>query len=746
MTGVIKGLVGALVLAPVRLVLFVLLALGAWVTERFAALRPRVSAAEFVPWEHSRHVETYGSVASYVYLDRMHGTATKVYAPTAPVKALYWLAFQAPFPYSHNLCALKAAEQRRRIAGLLTQHFFGQDMVAPVLEVRCNGGGCAFITELVPGEAPSDREKAQQFLGAVSRRFVEVGLPTWQINPTNPKATQNLIETADGQYKIIDLESALVSPVLPPRQWWDALKTGNVPIFDDVFFPKLRRFVSRNGGRLRRSLGAAGLRELRRAIRTCEAFTRCWQRRELRIWAHLTKGLIAAANAVSSARKRLQVVVASPFLAVSHYLRRRYAAADHLALDFARRGIDRWRSEGRLSKKQIAQLEHALDTPGTVSVLAHLGAHLALSIPLRFPLGSIARFLWTGFFRFITEICRLRGRHCSRQVRVAGRRIHTLPVMIASLIPGLGAGAYLLAEPIRKNRLLAAILLDQSLRRLPFRLYCRLHLGALTAWMAAPIVGRKKRHQRRPRSAPAAVRSAVASAWAALVPYRKLVAIILVINVMALIAAGLAGAALDTTAAFDEMGPITALKSVELLLAGVAGQIAFFRFWHRPRAEASPRSPGIFFWLLSGWGLTWFAFDDFFQIHERLGQWAMSHIGSMTLFLNNIDDVIILSYAVAALAGVYLFRREILSSQASLALVALGVALSLVMLVSDFFAPEGSLLAGLENPAQVMAVAFLFAAYAVRLREVQAESRYLASREPVEASDCLPLITSSVLP
>ena len=48
-----------------------------------------------------------GSIASTVILDPDRGTATKMYAPPRLVSLLYWLAFQAKFPYQHNRAALE---------------------------------------------------------------------------------------------------------------------------------------------------------------------------------------------------------------------------------------------------------------------------------------------------------------------------------------------------------------------------------------------------------------------------------------------------------------------------------------------------------------------------------------------------------------------------------------------------------------------------------------------------------------
>ena len=46
------------------------------------------------------------SIASVVVLDPEAGTATKVYKPPPVVRLLYWLAFQAKFPYEGNAIAL----------------------------------------------------------------------------------------------------------------------------------------------------------------------------------------------------------------------------------------------------------------------------------------------------------------------------------------------------------------------------------------------------------------------------------------------------------------------------------------------------------------------------------------------------------------------------------------------------------------------------------------------------------------
>ena len=65
---------------------------------------------------------TERSIASVVWLNPERGTATKVYTPPAVVRLLYWLAFQARFPYIDNKAALQGAAYRRKIASLITLH------------------------------------------------------------------------------------------------------------------------------------------------------------------------------------------------------------------------------------------------------------------------------------------------------------------------------------------------------------------------------------------------------------------------------------------------------------------------------------------------------------------------------------------------------------------------------------------------------------------------------------------------
>jgi hypothetical protein len=117
--------------------------------------------------------------------------------------------------FSVQTAALKAAQYRRRVAGLITKFFFGRDAIAPVVAVRREGEQLEFVTSLVEGGPPKDKHRAREFLHEVTQAFIETGLPTWQVSPHNPRSVGNLMEVEDGSYRIIDLESNLVAALTP---------------------------------------------------------------------------------------------------------------------------------------------------------------------------------------------------------------------------------------------------------------------------------------------------------------------------------------------------------------------------------------------------------------------------------------------------------------------------------------------------------------------------------------------------
>ena len=406
------------------------------------------------------------SIASVVVLDPEQGTATKVYKPPPVVRLLYWLAFQAKFPYESNASALEAGRYRRQIASLLTIHRFGKDLVAPVTSVNCGHGQCSFVTEYVPGQLAEKDEPSKRFLTAVSQTFAEAGLSVWQVNPHNPHAHTNLIMTPEGDFKVIDLESAVISLLPAPGQFRSSLKSGNLPIFDDIDFPRLREYARNNEAALEASLGADGLADLSHATDRAEETIKAWKDSEPRIWGHIISRVYRLLDWKAFFQRSMGAL----------------AGADRVAEVFLCRGIDRWEGEGRISSQEAAELRTHLSSRRVQDALHHLGAHLVLSvIPVPVPgMRSLARFMWTVAF-WIRVHARPPQVGTSEPVGKSSN-IHTPLVMLLALIPGVGSVAYLAARPLRR-KLLIRLMLDEVGGKLPLRLYERTHLDR---WVAPP--------------------------------------------------------------------------------------------------------------------------------------------------------------------------------------------------------------------------------------------------------------------
>jgi membrane-associated phospholipid phosphatase len=343
-------------------------------------------------------------------------TVAKVYAPGVVPRVVYGLAFQAPFPYLANRAALAAAVARRNLAAMLTEYWYGTRRVAHALGVAEVGGRPALVSEYVAGRPPRDRRAARAFLRDLRGRFEHAGLPTWQIDPRQPCALDNLVETAPGVYTVVDLESGLVAPLASPGMWLRALRRGQVPLFDDVFFDITRAYLTREFG--------------------------------LRAWpAHV---------------------------------RARLAGSRERAQGWLGRTVDRWEREARVTTAEADAMRAHMETADFQAVLPHLGAHLVISIVLRFPLGSIARASWSAG-ALLVATTRLLARRIDRRSWRQAWRIHSPLVILLGAVPGIGGFAYLAARPIRANRLLLRATADAALAKTPWRLYERSGLRRLVA-------------------------------------------------------------------------------------------------------------------------------------------------------------------------------------------------------------------------------------------------------------------------
>ena len=407
------------------------------------------------------HCRTERSIASEVVLDPERGTATKVYRPPGVIRLLYWVAFQARFPYESNQAALDAADYRRRIASFLTRHRFGKDLVAAATSANCMHGKCAFVTEFVAGDKVPNDEPTKEFLGQVMETFAEAGLTVWQINPRNPHAHTNLIRRPNGDLVIIDLESAVVTPIPAPGQWRSAIRRGSVPVFDDIDFERLRAYIVRHETNLEAALGRDGLAAFQEAVDQGEQAIRAWKGAEPRIWGRLISGVYRLFN----------------WKAFFHHLSHALEGAERAGEMVLERGISRWKATGKMGPEDATRLRGVIDSGEVRESLRHLGAHVILGLAIVAPipgLRSLARLAWTAANALLYRWEQLR-RRASRKVN-----IHSPLVMAVSLLPAVGEIAYLTSQPLRQKPL-GRVMVDQAASKLPLRLYERLNMGR---WLA----------------------------------------------------------------------------------------------------------------------------------------------------------------------------------------------------------------------------------------------------------------------
>ena len=242
-------------------------------------------------------------------------------------------------------------------------------------------------------------------------RFLEAGLPTWQVGSYNPKAIPNLLEQHDGSYRIIDLESNLVTPVMPPAALIRAIRLGQYPSFDDLDVARVRGYLAANRDEIVRSLGEEESAQLFSATEAYATAQGEWFAGERRIASKMLRFAFLLVDVPTWVRGLRRVTG------------RMTGGSQEMADRFIHGGIEDWAAEGHLSESEATELQDALATPEVASVTANLGAHMAMSIPLRFPVGSLARFGWTVGARAKAEWAALKG----RKPVFTARQIHTVP-------------------------------------------------------------------------------------------------------------------------------------------------------------------------------------------------------------------------------------------------------------------------------------------------------------------------------
>lgn len=636
-------------------------------------------------------------IASNVTLDYQAHEAIKRYRRQPLIAALYRVAFQAPFPYVANHAALKAAQYRRRIAGLVTRYFLGEDIVAPVIRVEKVDGGYLFVTQLIEGGEPQDHKAARAFLHDVTEAFIASGLPTWQVSPHNPRSLGNLMQSPDGKYHIIDLESNVVTPMVPVSELLGAARTAHLPPFDDIDVPRLTAFVAENWDSLVERLGEDGAQSLARSVARYIWYESLWQKNEPRIWSRALRRVVGVFDVPHHIR------------GVARTVRRWTNGATDTAERWVETGLDRWQAEGAISEEQATQAKAELKTGPVATVMVHLGAQFAMSIPLRFPLGSLARLAWSSTFRLRAELRSVLHRATAEETHTA-RGIHSVPVIVASGLPGIGAAAYVLAAPLRSNPVVLGAALDRAFRLLPFRLYERFHLRPIAIDIARRSDERTISLREHIWRIPGGLRSVASHA--------RLLSVVFALNVAALVGAGVYFVQAESAKPFEQDGFIGVAMVLEALAAGIVGILYYRRFWARPGGDERRGAAGTLFWLGGGLALVWLAIDQFFGIHAELGEeWDERPV------LGGSEALTFAVYLVAAVIWVRMFGHELASNDATFALLSLAVLFAAIVVAAELSIPQGSDWAAIGRSAQLAAAACVLPAFLIKLRELNAGGR-----------------------
>jgi len=331
-----------------------------------------------------------------------------------------------------------------------------------------------------------------------------------------------------------------------------------------------------------------------------------------------------------------------------------------------------------------------------------------MSIPLRFPAGSAARVLWATAFRLRVEVRAVLKRDPPEQTRTS-RGIHSLPVILVSAIPGLGAAAYVFAKPLRQNRVVLSAALDQAFRLLPFGLYGRFHLRAITMDIA-----------RRNGDGGASIRQMLGRApsglWG-LTARTRLLAAVLAANLVAFGSAAAFIMIAEGDTPFQEDSFIGIAMIALALMAGAAGILYYALFWRRAGGDQRPGAAGTLFWLGGGAALVWLAFDQFFGLRffliEDLDLPVIEHLGRL----------VYPGYFLTAIVFIRLFGYELESNDAVLALMALALASAAMVVGSEMLWDKGDDAAAIGQGAQLAAVAFVLPAFLIKLGELRGEAR-----------------------
>lgn len=446
-----------------------------------------------------------GGRAAEVYLVRDNRTG-KLYAEkvfktqqglsTSARGLVYRIFFQAPPPYEARESAVRASLFRRKVLRDLTELWFGRPLVADAYYTRWHEEEKAFVlgTEYIEGRGPRpgpinrrffrrllhnyptrffktitrskfSREKNSNWeideavaqLDRFKDKFHQAGFTgsEWQVDKTLSVPTSNLRRDASNEWILIDVESAFPA-LIRPHYLWQALKIGSVPLFDDVDFTTLHKYVDGNRVELVDRLGEDRVQTLNGYVEQLEYFTRAWKESEPAIFSHRHR-LITAPLLRAKIRQGLidywQITGRISAEKAEHLKTSRLRFFGYASWDFARelcslplsipgslkklgqrliqtvtwslrlfyyalfsenrlreeterfvnQNIDDWQNSGRLTEAEVAQLRKDVQSPSSAEYLKGFLVQLGLQA-LEPPVIGYAAVVWLAVYLGSPEI------------------------------------------------------------------------------------------------------------------------------------------------------------------------------------------------------------------------------------------------------------------------------------------------------------------------------------------------------
>jgi hypothetical protein len=455
---------------------------------------------------------------------------------------IYGICFQAPFPYGSKESATKAAMYRRKVLRYLTDFWFGVPLVADVIYTRWDERTSSYVlgTEYIEGRGPRpgqfdprlfrnlvlkyfsillkgitgreikrdlsqnwEIDEAAAVLDELKDRFHQAGFigSEWQVDKSLSIPTSNLRKDEHGRWILIDVESGMPA-LASTRYLWSSIKMGKVPLFDDVDFVKLHKYLEENETDLINALGETRFLDLTYNVRQLEYYTRMWKSSELAVFRHGSRiitdsqlregikretvenwhrmGLISTERAQSLLRSNLLIglylgfyvlrglllgsitvvqsiakMILNALLGVVTGVRLVFGAFFHeeylrnMAVSYVDGEVDSWHKSGRLTDAEAYEIRRGMESPEVLEYVKGFTIHVVLKLVDPPFVGNLF-IVWLAIYYELPQLLgsvfissALRTIYtCYRALRNWGKGISYRNALLVGMLPQVGVLAY----------------------------------------------------------------------------------------------------------------------------------------------------------------------------------------------------------------------------------------------------------------------------------------------------------------